>query len=244
MKNTKNRVKWMSGFGALLLTMVILSACGTAEAYSPEPINEETDRCVICNMAIKDDQYATQIITKDGQSLKFDDLGDMNVWKTENGTATIGAAFVRDYETLQWLDYEKAYYVYDAEIRTPMAFGIVSFESEEKAEAFIAEQGKGKLMTAEELADHSWEVNRDMMDMDGMDMDGMDMDGMEMDGNGEHEEGANMHGEEESEGTGSTDMHMDGADDASTHDHGEEADNADMHSHEAGNAEDDADHAA
>ncbi|MCU6712009.1 nitrous oxide reductase accessory protein NosL [Paenibacillus sp. J5C_2022] len=146
----------------LVIVITVLAACGKQE-YKPEAINEETDRCAICNMAVKDDQYATQIITTDGQSLKFDDIGCMNTWKKENGTATIGASFVRDYNSKQWLNYEKAYYVYDQSLKTPMAYGIVSFEKKEDAESFVKEQGMGKLMTAEELAFHSWEVNRDMM---------------------------------------------------------------------------------
>lgn len=150
----------------LAALLLVLAACGS-EKYQAQAINEETDVCVICKMAIKDDQYATQIITKDGQSLKFDDIGCMNTWKKDNGTDTIGAAFVRDYNSKQWLRYEKAYYAYDASYKTPMAYGIVSFEKEADAKAFIDAQGKGQLMTAEQLASHSWEVNREMMNMDG-----------------------------------------------------------------------------
>ncbi|MBD2869001.1 nitrous oxide reductase accessory protein NosL [Paenibacillus arenilitoris] len=160
-------MKKRTGLLALLLTLALtLAACG-GEKYEAQAINEATDVCVICKMAVKDDQYATQIVTKDGQSLKFDDIGCLNTWKTENGTDTIGAAFVRDYNSKQWLRYEKAYYVYDSSIQTPMAYGIVSFEKEEDAQSFIDEQGAGKLMTADDLANHSWEVNRDMMNMDG-----------------------------------------------------------------------------
>jgi len=151
---------------ALLTVMTLtIAACG-GEKYVPQAINEATDVCVICKMAIKDDAYATQIITKDGQSLKFDDIGCMNTWKTENGTDEIGAAFVRDYNSKQWLRYEKAYYAYDPTYPTPMAYGIVSFESKEDAQSYIDTQGKGTLMTSDELASHSWEVNRDMMNME------------------------------------------------------------------------------
>lgn len=147
----------------LIGAIIVLTAC-SGEKYEPQAINEETDVCVICKMAIKDDQFATQIITKDGQSLKFDDIGCLNTWKTENGTDTIGAAFVRDYQSKQWIRYEKAYYAYDASYATPMAYGIVSFEQEADAQSFIAEHGAGKLMTADELANHSWAVNREMME--------------------------------------------------------------------------------
>lgn len=157
------------GFSALIVAFImLLAACG-GEKYEAHAINEDTDVCVICKMAIKDDQFATQIVTKDGQSLKFDDIGCLNTWKTENGTDTIGAAFVRDFNSKQWIRYEKAYYAYDSSYQTPMAYGIVSFEMEEDARAFIAEHGAGAFMTADDLAGHSWAVNHDMMNMDGHD---------------------------------------------------------------------------
>ncbi|MCG7407019.1 nitrous oxide reductase accessory protein NosL [Paenibacillus sp. ACRRX] len=147
----------------MFVLMVLLTACG-GDKYEPQAINEQTDLCAICKMAVKDDQFATQIITKDGQSLKFDDLGCLNKWKKENGTDTIGAAFVRDHNSKQWIRYEKAYYAYDISYKTPMAYGIVSFEKEADTKAFIEAQGKGKLMTADDLTNHSWEVNRKMME--------------------------------------------------------------------------------
>lgn len=132
---------------AISVMMLFLAACGE-EKYEPVAINEDTDICVVCKMAIEDGPYATQIITKDGQSLKFDDVGDMYKWKEENGTDTIGAAYVRDYNSLEWIPDDKAFYVYDASFRTPMAFGVVTFEKEADAQAFIDEQGTGNLMTA------------------------------------------------------------------------------------------------
>lgn len=166
------RNQWSSMILILVLAF-ILAACGE-QKYEAQAINEETDICVICKMAIKDDQYATQIVTKDGQSLKFDDIGCLNTWKTENGTDTIGAAFVRDFHTKQWLPYDKAYYAYDPSYQTPMAYGIVSFENEEEARSFIAENGTGTLMSAADLANHTWAVNMDMMNMDGHEHGGME----------------------------------------------------------------------
>jgi copper chaperone NosL len=138
-------------------------------------------------MAVKDDPHAAQIITKEGQSLKFDDIGCMNEWKTKNGTGAIGAEYVRDFRTKQWLKYEKAYYVYDPSLQTPMAYGIVSFEKKEDAEAFMKEEGTGVLMTAKELDGHSWARNREMMKMGGM---------------GAHSHGENGERNEEHSGSG------------------------------------------
>lgn len=154
------RWAWMSA--VVMIALVILSGCGK-DKYPPVAINEDVDRCEICNMAIKDDAYATQIITSEGRSLKFDDLGCLNQWRVENGTDKIAATYVRDYNSLEWVKYDKAYYVYDASIQTPMAYGILSFEQQADAESYIQEHGAGTLLTAGELATHTWAVNKDMM---------------------------------------------------------------------------------
>jgi len=149
--------------GVVMLTVMLLVAGCGKDDYPPVPINEEIDRCETCNMAIKDDAYATQIITKEGRSLKFDDLGCLVEWRVEHGTDTIAATYVRDHSSLEWIKYDKAYYVYDASIQTPMAYGVISFESEKAANDYISEHGVGALMDAEALAAHSWEVNQEMM---------------------------------------------------------------------------------
>ena len=154
----------------MIVSTMVVVAC-SSEDYKPVAINEDIDRCVICNMAIKDDQFATQIITTEGQALKFDDLGCLHTWQEENGTATVGATYVRDYNSMQWIKYEKAYYVYDSTIQTPMAYDMISFEEKASAEQYIAEHFAGILMTATDLEEHSWEVNHTMMQSHGADHD-------------------------------------------------------------------------
>ncbi|MEI7024198.1 nitrous oxide reductase accessory protein NosL [Paenibacillus sp. y28] len=143
----------------LVLTLAaLLTACGEKK-YAAVPINEETDKCAICNMQIKDDAFAVQLTTTDGKNYKFDDLGCMNEWKTKNQTASIGAQFVRDYNNKEWISYEEAAYVYDASFKSPMAYGIYSFKDAKEAQKFIDEQKKGKLMTAADLSSHTWQQN-------------------------------------------------------------------------------------
>lgn len=155
----------MKKWNVLLLLLVIgvlaLSACG--KKYEPVAIQEDVDVCAICNMQVKDNAYATQIITKDGKSYKFDDIGCMNEWKKRNGTDNIGMDYVRDYNSKDWIEFSKASYVYDESLRTPMAYGVISFKNADSAKAFVAEQGAGKVLSAEELASHDWKQNKDMM---------------------------------------------------------------------------------
>lgn len=183
----------------LLLGTVMLTACG--QKYAAVPINEDVDICAVCNMQVKDDAFATQLITKDGKTLKFDDLGCMNQWKKENGTDNIGMDYVRDYNDKEWIEFNKATYVYDSSLRTPMAYGIVNFKDKASAEAFVTEQGVGKMMNADELASHEWTQNMDNMNMEGH---GHGHDQDEADQGSDHDMGEGMHQEGESEeGSGS-----------------------------------------
>ncbi|WP_405116623.1 nitrous oxide reductase accessory protein NosL [Paenibacillus sp. FSL K6-1217] len=169
-----------------MLVLIMLSACG-AKKYEPVAINEEVDVCVICNMQVKDDAFATQLTTKDGKTYKFDDIGCMNEWKNKNGTENIGMDFVRDYNNKEWIEFSKASYVYDESLRTPMAYGVISFKDKTAAEAFVKEQGVGTVLAAGDLASHEWKQNTDSMNMDMQDGEG------HMDGHmSEDQEGMNM----------------------------------------------------
>lgn len=134
----------------------------TELAYKPEPINPETDVCEVCGMAIADEEHATQLIFKNEKSLKYDDIGDMFVWLEENGEEEIGAKFVRDFNTLEWIQLEEATFVYAEEISTPMGFGVISFKDREDAKKYIKENEIGEILIADVLKNHKWEmVNHD-----------------------------------------------------------------------------------
>src|SRR5690625_581130 len=174
-------------FAILIILTLILAACGgddnanaaedtssedtesteTAELpYEPKEIDPETDVCEVCGMAIADDEHATQIILENDRSLKYDDIGDMFVWIEENGEDDIGAKFVRDFHTLEWIQLEDAAFVYDEGINTPMGFGVISFKDSEEAEAYIEENGFGERLSAADLDDHEWEMDHDHGDHD------------------------------------------------------------------------------
>lgn len=148
-----------------LLSLVIVlttAACGKTE-YKPVAIDEAVDKCPICNMAVADDQFATEIILTNHKALKFDDLGDLFVWKSQNGTKDIGEQFVRDYHTKEWIKLTDAFYVYDESIRTPMAYNVISFKEKTDAEAFVTSAGTGEVWDARKLDEHHWQRNEAMM---------------------------------------------------------------------------------
>ncbi|MEI3611166.1 nitrous oxide reductase accessory protein NosL [Pseudogracilibacillus sp. SO30301A] len=132
-------------------------------AYEPEDIHD-TDVCEVCAMAVPQNEHATQIILTNDKALKFDDLGCLYQWKEENGEDDIGAEFVRDFNTEEWIQLKEATFVYDEEIVTPMAYGVISFKEKADAEAFNEDEGIGEILDADALANHQWKMNKESMD--------------------------------------------------------------------------------
>ncbi|AYB39846.1 nitrous oxide reductase accessory protein NosL [Brevibacillus laterosporus] len=154
----KTHMIWAS----IALVSALITGCG-GQSAQPVAINESVDKCDICNMQIADDHNATEIILKDGKALKFDDIGDLFAWIKKNGTEKIDVKFVRDYHSKEWMNLNDATFAYDKEFKTPMAYGVYSFKDKQSAEAFVKEQGKGQILTAEQLNSHNWEMNMDQM---------------------------------------------------------------------------------
>ncbi len=144
---------------AILLIVLLAAGCGD-KAAAPVEINEETAVCEICNMAVADSEFATQILLENGKTLLFDDIGCMYGWLEENDSAT-EAIFVRDYENKNWIESNDATYVYDESVKTPMAYNVISFESKDKAEAYL-ESHHGTLLTHDDLHSHEWKMNKEM----------------------------------------------------------------------------------
>lgn len=145
-----------------------LSACGTSKESSSKDKtnnnenqtesttkNEETDLesiqpgepeqdtvCAMCNMKVhtKDDEmgvFTAQAVTQSGETLYFDDIGCiLNYDKQHNGE--LSKKWVRDYDTLEWTELEKSTLV-KTDLKSPMKWGYVFFDTEEKANKFIKE---------------------------------------------------------------------------------------------------------
>ncbi|MCC5803597.1 nitrous oxide reductase accessory protein NosL [Rossellomorea vietnamensis] len=137
---------------------LMISGCGKAD-LSPREINPEVDTCVVCNMSIVHEDYAAQAVLSNGDKLIFDDVGCLVQYAIDQQEDAIGASYVKEYETEEWIDSTKAFYVYHQDFWTPMSYGVLAFSTKDKAEAFIDKEGKGTLMTPEDLKDHKWGVH-------------------------------------------------------------------------------------
>ena len=144
---------------SVLLILVLAAGCSNDQSFEPVEINPEVDVCEVCNMSLSNEAYVTQLFSKDGDVFLFDDIGCMFEYVDKDKQIArddIEVEYVRDLKTLDWVEVDKAYYVYNPDVWTPMAFGIVSFESEENAKEFVQEQGAGEILNYEQLLEHKW----------------------------------------------------------------------------------------
>ena len=130
----------------MLILLFLLAACaqGATELKPPE-IRYGEDVCAECNMIISDPRFATayayEVSPGRYQSVLFDDIGDMLIYAGKNPTHKVEAWYVHDYETKEWTDATTASYLVSSQVETPMAFGIVSFASRDRAEAMAYSLG-------------------------------------------------------------------------------------------------------
>jgi|DewCreStandDraft_1066081.scaffolds.fasta_scaffold00096_130 copper chaperone NosL len=95
-------------------------------------------------MAISEKRYAAELIDRQGQVFPFDDLGCMVRFARERGLREQAAFFVLDYETLQWIEAERAVYVRSDSIASPMRHGIIAVGDRRRAEA-LADRFRGRI---------------------------------------------------------------------------------------------------
>ncbi|BBW96438.1 nitrous oxide reductase accessory protein NosL [Geobacillus icigianus] len=147
-------------FSILMIMLFMMSGC--SQKAKPIAIDEKNDKCDTCHMEVGNNSFATELVLKNGKTLKFDDIGCMYAWVNEHKKEKINTMFVRDYKTSAWLEADSATYVYDKNIHTPMAYNVISFQDEKAAKRFIQNNG-GTLLTYDQLAHHTWERNKEMM---------------------------------------------------------------------------------
>ncbi|CEA03637.1 NosL [Metalysinibacillus saudimassiliensis] len=145
----------------LATAMLALVGCGEKN-YEPHALNEETDICQICQMTVAHQEFAGQIIEKNGDYEVFDDIGCLveKLARDEQDEADVGAAFIKDAKTDEWINVFDATYLYDKEFWTPMNYGVLVFKDAADAEAYQADAGYGKLMKFDDLQDFKWGIHQ------------------------------------------------------------------------------------
>jgi copper chaperone NosL len=132
------------GVFLLLALALLVAGCaqGTAEIKPPE-IRYGEDVCAECKMIISDPRFAAaysyQVSPGRYENALFDDIGDMLVHAVKHPEHQVVAWWVHDYDSKEWLDGQKAAYVFSNNLRTPMAQGTAAFASLEAAQRLAAE---------------------------------------------------------------------------------------------------------
>lgn len=99
------------------------------------------DQCAQCRMAVSNEAFASEIITKNGTVFKFDDLGCQEKFLKQKSDLAVAAIYVKDYQTRVWLPKEKSIIV-QTSLKTPMGSGKIavadSVRAKELAEKYPA----------------------------------------------------------------------------------------------------------
>ena len=127
----------------LMLITILLAACAPPSSDEPQPpeIAYGQDVCDACGMVIDQPKFAAATLLKNGATRKFDDIGDMIAYHMDHPDQQVAAYFAHDYATEKWLRAEKAFFVMDKRIQSPMGHGLVVFGNEAAAEEFAATLG-------------------------------------------------------------------------------------------------------
>ncbi|MCC7477185.1 hypothetical protein IT575_01895 [bacterium] len=125
-----------------LTLAVLLASCPGGGRPKPVEIVWNEDSCAECRMAVSDKQFGCEYVSPDGICSAFDDIGCLVVWARNGNLPEGGAAYVRDFESQEWIDAGKAHYMFANELPTPMRYGISAHASREAAEK-SAQEWKG-----------------------------------------------------------------------------------------------------
>ncbi|MCK6604704.1 MAG: nitrous oxide reductase accessory protein NosL [Ignavibacteriaceae bacterium] len=136
--------KWHS---LSLLFIALLAGC----SKDPEEIRLNFDDCYSCRMTISEEKFAAQLITTGGKSLKFDAVECLIDASRETALeGKIAALYVRDYNSSEWIDAFKAFYVKDSSFNSPMGLDAAAFKLKAAAESEAAARG-GRILNWQNL---------------------------------------------------------------------------------------------
>ena len=116
-----------------ILSITAFIGCSSSEAKPIDIFSE--DNCSNCRMQISNQEFASEIITQNGDVFKFDDIGCLENFRKTHSEIVTAKIFMKDYESKNWINFEQSTIVQTG-ISTPMGSGKVAFAKAEKAKEF------------------------------------------------------------------------------------------------------------
>jgi copper chaperone NosL len=116
---------------SLSVLFALLAISGLVHAQ-PFPIPQGA-KCDECGMSVEQDsKFISEVLSSNGKKFFFCDIGDV-LFHFKKKREKIKAVYVRDYGTGEWVDGEKAFFVLNKDIKTPMSWGIAAFAKQSEA---------------------------------------------------------------------------------------------------------------
>ncbi len=122
----------------IAVIVILLLSLGTDEGgryvykgnteYKVVTVKSKEYQCSECNMDVEDMRYEAQIITQNGDTYFFDDIGCIILW-LENHQPKIVKIITKTIDTKSWIDVKKAWYSRVAP--SPMGYGFAAFKVQE-----------------------------------------------------------------------------------------------------------------
>lgn len=140
-------------FMKIMAAVLLLIALACQADQKPQAI-EAHDTCTSCKMAISQPRYAAEVVDKNGNAYKFDDIGCMLRY-LRNHKLPQHRIYVMDYVSQQWLEAESAIFLKSEAIESPMASGLAAFRDQAAAQRFL-NNGSGQVMGFAQLIDRQF----------------------------------------------------------------------------------------
>ena len=98
--------------------------------YKIIDIKSNEYQCSECNMDVEELDYAVQLISKNGNTYFFDDIGCIVLW-LENHSMNKEKILTKTVDTHKWMNIKKVWYSRIAS--SPMGYGFAAFEHNKKS---------------------------------------------------------------------------------------------------------------
>lgn len=142
--------RWGAGAAFSCILGLLIVGCQAPRADRPPQIRYGEEPCAFCGMLISEERFAAALITTNGETKTFDDIGCLLHDLTERDHSTVHV-WVHDYGSGRWLKAQHAVFVRSREVPTPMGGGLFAFSTQEAAEQF-AHDMHGTVVRFEQLA--------------------------------------------------------------------------------------------
>lgn len=138
----------------ILLLSFVAIAC-TSCGKQPQPISYGEDECEFCKMIVMDERYGSELVTDKGKIFMFDSI-ECLVGYLDNLKLTkkdYSSVWVSNYSNPgNIIDAEKALYLKNNDLRSPMGLNVLAVENQEQYEKLFNEFG-GKQIKWNELSE-------------------------------------------------------------------------------------------